>query len=155
MAVRHRTYTAAERAEIFQVTYAEHRQLDLRRSGCIDLDKAGRDRANRDRFNIKRRAHRAAIRAARVAAKEAAKATVEAVKAVMREESKASSGRGGVHRCNQVTKVDTSSYYYSNRGNLCSKTHRNSVNTLHSSNKSPDFRDRPPKNPKIARAQGP
>src|SRR5262249_16953831 len=60
---RHRTYTADERAAIFNMTYAERQHLALRRTGSIDLDKEGRERARRDRYNAKRRAERAELRA--------------------------------------------------------------------------------------------
>jgi hypothetical protein len=62
---RHRTYTAAERAKLFNVTYELRQRLGLRRTGSIDVDKEGRERARRDRYNAKRRALRAAARAAR------------------------------------------------------------------------------------------
>lgn len=58
-----RHYTADERAKIFNLTYAERMRLGLRRTGSIDLDKAGRERARRDRYNAKRRAARQAARA--------------------------------------------------------------------------------------------
>ncbi len=58
-----RHYTAGERAKIFNLTYAERMQLGLRRTGSIDLDKAGRERARRDRYNAKRRAARQEARA--------------------------------------------------------------------------------------------
>ena len=54
-----RHYTADERAKILNLTYAERQQLGLRRTGSIDVDKAGRERARRDRYNAKRRATRA------------------------------------------------------------------------------------------------
>jgi hypothetical protein len=57
-----RHYTADERAKIFNLTYRERQQLQLRRTGSIDVDKAGRERARRDRYNAKRRAARAAAR---------------------------------------------------------------------------------------------
>ena len=57
-----RHYTADERATILEVTYAERMQLGLRRTGSIDVDKAGRERARRDRYNAKRRAARAGAR---------------------------------------------------------------------------------------------
>src|SRR5262249_32547215 len=60
---RHRTYTADERAKIFNLTYAERQHLALRRTGSIDVDKEGRERARRDRYNAKRRADRAELRA--------------------------------------------------------------------------------------------
>ena len=56
---KHHTYTADQRAEILGVTYADRQWLGLRRTGAIDLDKAGRERARRDRYNAKRRAKRA------------------------------------------------------------------------------------------------
>ena len=56
---KHHTYTADQRAKILGVTYADRQWLGLRRTGAIDLDKAGRERARRDRYNAKRRAKRA------------------------------------------------------------------------------------------------
>jgi len=47
------------------MTYAERMQLTLRRTGSIDVDKQGRERARRDRDNAKRRAMRAAARKAK------------------------------------------------------------------------------------------
>ncbi|WP_131522877.1 hypothetical protein [Nitrobacter sp. Nb-311A] len=61
-----RHYTADERAKILNLTYAERQHLGLRRTGSIDLDKAGRERARRDRYNEKRRAIRAGARRAGV-----------------------------------------------------------------------------------------
>jgi hypothetical protein len=58
----HRTYTADERAKIFNLTYAERQLLGLRRTGSIDVDKEGRERARRDRYNAKRKAQRAKAR---------------------------------------------------------------------------------------------
>jgi hypothetical protein len=60
-----RTYTADERAAIFDITYSERMQLGLRRTGSVDVDKQGRERARRDRDNAKRRAKRAAARKAK------------------------------------------------------------------------------------------
>lgn len=57
-----RHYTADERAKILNLTYRERQHLQLRRTGSIDVDKAGRERARRDRYNAKRRAARAAAR---------------------------------------------------------------------------------------------
>lgn len=57
-----RHYTADERAKILNLTYRERQQLQLRRTGSVDVDKAGRERARRDRYNAKRRAARAAAR---------------------------------------------------------------------------------------------
>jgi hypothetical protein len=57
-----RHYTADERAKILNLTYAERQHLGLRRTGSIDLDKVGRERARRDRYNAKRRAARAGAR---------------------------------------------------------------------------------------------
>jgi hypothetical protein len=59
---RPRTYTADERAAIFEITYAERMELKLRRTGSVDVDKQGRERARRDRDNAKRRAKRASSR---------------------------------------------------------------------------------------------
>lgn len=59
MATAPRHYTADERAKILNLTYRERQQLGLRRTGSIDVDKAGRERARRDRYNAKRRATRA------------------------------------------------------------------------------------------------
>jgi hypothetical protein len=58
-----RHYTADERAAIAQLTYDERQHhLGLRRTGSIDVDKAGRERLRRDRYNVKRRAARALAR---------------------------------------------------------------------------------------------
>jgi hypothetical protein len=61
-----RHYTADQRAKILNLTYAERQRLGLRRTGSIDLDKAGRERARRDRYNAKRRAAHASARRAGV-----------------------------------------------------------------------------------------
>ncbi len=61
-------YTADERAKVFHLTYAERQQLGLRRTGSIDVDKAGRERARRDRYNAKRRAARQEARAVKALA---------------------------------------------------------------------------------------
>ncbi|WP_147407826.1 hypothetical protein [Rhodopseudomonas palustris] len=61
-----RHYTADERAKILNLTFAERQHLGLRRTGSIDVDKAGRERARRDRYNAKRRAARAGARGAGV-----------------------------------------------------------------------------------------
>jgi hypothetical protein len=58
MQIEPRHYRADERAEIFQIRYAERQALGLRRTGSIDVDKAGRERARRARYNKKRRAAR-------------------------------------------------------------------------------------------------
>lgn len=57
-----RRYTADERAAIFQLSYAERQHLMLRRTGSIDVDKQGRERARRERWNARRRALRALAR---------------------------------------------------------------------------------------------
>jgi hypothetical protein len=62
MATTPRHYTADERAKILNLTYRERQQLGLRRTGSVDVDKAGRERARRDRYNAKRRATRARAR---------------------------------------------------------------------------------------------
>ena len=62
---KHYTYTADERAKILGVTYAERQWLGLKRTGSIDVDKAGRERARRDRGNAAKRAKRAIERAAK------------------------------------------------------------------------------------------
>jgi hypothetical protein len=54
-----RPYEAAERAKVFQVTFATYRRLGLRRSGCVDVDPAERRRLTHQRYNAKRRARRA------------------------------------------------------------------------------------------------
>lgn len=59
MLTQPRHHTADQRAEIFQLSYAERQSLQLRRTGSIDVDKAGRERARRERYNAKRRASRA------------------------------------------------------------------------------------------------
>ena len=51
-----RNYTADERAKVFSLSYAERQLLGLRRTGSVDVDRAGRERARRDRYNSKRRA---------------------------------------------------------------------------------------------------
>ena len=53
-----RPYSAAERARVFQITYAEYRALGLRRSGCAEVDAAERRRLTKQRYNAKRRAER-------------------------------------------------------------------------------------------------
>jgi hypothetical protein len=63
-----RHYTADERAKIFGLTYAERQHLGLRRTGSIDVDKAGRERARRDRYNAQRRAARQAARSVKAVA---------------------------------------------------------------------------------------
>ena len=63
-----RHYTADERAKVFGLTYAERQHLALRRTGSIDVDKAGRERARRDRHNAKRRAARQEARSVKVPA---------------------------------------------------------------------------------------
>ncbi len=77
LATKHRCCKADERARIWGLTYAERQLLGLRTTGSIDVDKAGRERARRDRYNIKR----PKTRAGRAAAK-AAKAAVRAAKAL-------------------------------------------------------------------------
>lgn len=62
LAATPRHYFADERAKILNLTYAERQQLSLRRTGSVDLDKTGRERARRDRYNAKRREKRAAAR---------------------------------------------------------------------------------------------
>jgi len=62
---KHRTYTADERAKILGVPYAKRQLLRLRRTGSIDVDKAGRERARRDRGNAARREKTAAERVVR------------------------------------------------------------------------------------------
>jgi hypothetical protein len=57
-----RHFTADERAKILNLTYRERQHLGLRRTGSIDVDKAGRERARRDRGNARKRAARAAAR---------------------------------------------------------------------------------------------
>jgi hypothetical protein len=59
MAATPRHYTADERAKILNLTYRDRQELGLRRTGSVDVDKAGRERARRDRYNAKRRASRA------------------------------------------------------------------------------------------------
>ena len=54
-----RHFKADERAEIFKLRYAERQALKLRRTGSVDVDKAGRELARRERWNAKRRAKRA------------------------------------------------------------------------------------------------
>jgi hypothetical protein len=58
-AFKHRTYTADERAKILGVTYAQRQRLGLRRTGAVDVDKEGRERARRDRGNAYARLKRA------------------------------------------------------------------------------------------------
>lgn len=60
MATTPRHHNADERAEILNLLYRERQLLQLRRTGSIDVDKAGRERARRERYNAKRRAARAA-----------------------------------------------------------------------------------------------
>src|SRR5262249_47768926 len=60
LASPHRTFKADERGRILGVTYAERQLLGLRPTGCIDVDKEERERARRDRYNIKRRVKREA-----------------------------------------------------------------------------------------------
>jgi hypothetical protein len=55
---RRDTTPPTKRAKLFGLTYAERQHLGLRRTGSIDVDKAGRERARRDRYNAKRRAAR-------------------------------------------------------------------------------------------------
>lgn len=62
-----RSYTAAERAGVFKITYDEYRRLGLRRSGCIELDPAQRRCLTKQRYNAKRRDERAAKRASKSA----------------------------------------------------------------------------------------
>ena len=62
-----RSYTAAERADTFKVTYDEYRRLGLRRSGCIELNPSERRCLTKQRYNAKRRAERAAKRVSRSA----------------------------------------------------------------------------------------
>jgi hypothetical protein len=54
-----RLLKADQRAEIFKLRYAERQALKLRRTGSVDVDKAGRERARRERWNAKRQAKRA------------------------------------------------------------------------------------------------
>lgn len=63
MSTELRRYKADERAGIWSIKYSERQALRLRRTGSVDLDKGGRERARRDRYNAKRRAQRAAARA--------------------------------------------------------------------------------------------
>jgi hypothetical protein len=56
-----RKYEADERAAIWRIQQEERLALGLRRTGCVDRDKAGRERDRRDRYNAKRRAKRAAL----------------------------------------------------------------------------------------------
>jgi hypothetical protein len=79
----HRTYTASERAEIWQLTYDERQRLKLRRTRWVGADGKAVDwetveRARRDRYNVIRRAHRAAIRAQREAHKNLAREPIKA-----------------------------------------------------------------------------
>ena len=60
-----RPYTAAERAAVFKTTYEEFRGLKLRRSGCAELSPAERRHLTRQRYNLKRRAARAAAKKAK------------------------------------------------------------------------------------------
>jgi len=53
-----RLYDATDAAKAIGLTYARRQQLRIRTIGAIDLDKAGRERARRDRYNAKRRAER-------------------------------------------------------------------------------------------------
>ncbi|MDP3158673.1 MAG: hypothetical protein Q8N31_01540, partial [Reyranella sp.] len=52
-------FTADQRAEIFDLLYAERQALGLRRTGSVDVDKAGRERARCARRNRNRRIKRA------------------------------------------------------------------------------------------------
>jgi hypothetical protein len=52
-------FTADQRAEIFDLHYAERQALGLRRTGSVDVDKAGRERARCARRNRNRRIKRA------------------------------------------------------------------------------------------------
>lgn len=52
-------FTADQRAEIFDLLYAERQALGLRRTGSVDVDKAGRERARCARRNRNRRLKRA------------------------------------------------------------------------------------------------
>jgi hypothetical protein len=72
LTIHHRTYDADERAKILNLTYADRQRLGLRRTGSIDVDKQGRERARRDRENAKRRAQTAAEAEARALAYERA-----------------------------------------------------------------------------------
>jgi len=91
-----RNYTAQERAQILSMTYAERQLLGLRRTGSMDVDKEGRERARRDRYNAKRRPKREAERRIRMS-----RVPVGA--------------QGGVNRCKQSfkegigTRVDSES----------------------------------------------
>ena len=82
-----RAYTADERAAIFEMTYAERMQLHLRRTGSIDLNQAGRERARRDRYNAKRRVARHAARIV--------KANVASITSISKEAAKGSRSLGG------------------------------------------------------------
>jgi hypothetical protein len=66
-----RSYTATERAGIFESTYGEYRRLGLRRSGCLELDPTARRRLTKQRYNAKKRAERAAKRVSKSAAQRA------------------------------------------------------------------------------------
>jgi hypothetical protein len=66
-----RAYTAPARAAIFQVTYDEYRRLGLRRSGCIEHDRAERRRLTKQRYNAKRQAERTTNRVSKSAARRA------------------------------------------------------------------------------------
>jgi hypothetical protein len=57
-----RRYTAGAAAKVLGLTYARRMKLKIRTIGAIDMDKAGCERARRDRWNAKRRAQRAAKR---------------------------------------------------------------------------------------------
>ena len=77
MGIAPRHYTADQRATILELPYTERQQLELRRTGSIDVDKAGRERARRDRYNAKRRAARAAARLSGVNRKPSLEVVVE------------------------------------------------------------------------------
>jgi hypothetical protein len=64
--IKSRNYSAGERAAILGVAYAERQRLKLRRTGAIDLDREGRERLRRDRYNAKRKAERAEKRRVKV-----------------------------------------------------------------------------------------
>jgi len=67
MSLLWRPYSADERGAIWNLTLEERNGLELHHTGCIDVDKAGRERARRDRYNAKRNADRQAKRAAKQA----------------------------------------------------------------------------------------
>src|SRR5262245_1333733 len=95
----HRTYTAAERAAIFNLTYGERQHLELRRTRWAGATAQDVERARRDRWNVKRRAARA----------KAARRT-EIFKKVIASH--------GVNRPYQVPKANTLDLLSKNLGNL-------------------------------------